>query len=150
MCFFVNAVIGNQGRKIGFVPIVHRSVVLGTFRPQDFHKKKKGRQIKRKRKREDRNRQRKRCGKEREKARQKIGRSQVRKTRPTDPGQPEPRTREGQPILFSASTFGPAQLQRPKPQTSLEVTVQLNQPETRPMVQSSRPATQKKTFRSAQ
>ena len=35
-----------------------------------------------------------------------------------------------------------AQLQRPKPQTSLEATVQLNQPETRPTVQSNRPATQ--------
>ena len=68
----------------------------------------------------------------REKASRKIGQSRVRKTRSTDPGQPEPRTRESQPVPPLASAFGPAQLQRPKPQTGPEATDQLNQPKLDP------------------
>ena len=38
MCFFVNAVVGNRGWKIGFFLIVHKSVFLGTFRRKTSRK----------------------------------------------------------------------------------------------------------------
>lgn len=117
----------NRGRKIRFLNQFLDLWLLGAFRPQNSQKEKKVEEQRGKGKEEDQNRQRKRRGKERESSpenRPKSGKEDEihgsGSTRTQNPGEP------------ARSSLGlylrPTQLQRPKPQTGPETTVQLNQP----------------------